>query len=176
MERTNIPTKKLQTLSELVTRANLASKLGIQSYGGDRDLYMALGYPLNITYEEYESRYERQDIAKAVIDRPVSATWQGSLKLVETPDSSITPLEEAWKVLSGSLKLKNQFAKLDRLSGIGRYGVLLLGINDAPTLEGFANPVVSGARKLLYVKAFGENAAKILSYVSKPNNPRYEWA
>jgi len=62
---------------------------------------------------------------------------------------------------------------VDRLTGIGRYGVLLLGLDDVKDQQGFVNPVKEGQRKLLYVKPFGENSAKIATYETNPSNPRY---
>ena len=83
MNRTKLSTGQMQTLtSQLIGRAQLASKLG-QQYGTDRDIYEALGYKLNITYADYVSRYMRQDIAKAIIDRPIKVTWQGDLEIIE---------------------------------------------------------------------------------------------
>jgi len=178
MERTKAPNRlvqanKLQVLSELIGRADLASKLGV-AYGTERDLYEALGYPTSLTYEDFLIRYERQDIAKAIIDRPVKATWRGLIRLVETPGKDDTPLEKSWKELNNRLKLKNKFARLDKLCGIGQYGVLLLGLDDAKNQAGFAQPVKKGGkRKLLYLKPFGEDKAKIDRYVSDTNDPRY---
>ena len=170
MERTN---KDIQTLTSMVVaRAQLAARLG-QSYGGDRDLYQALGYPLSLTYQDYWSRYSRQDIAKAVIDRPVKATWQGQLELIESEDANKTPFEQAWNDLNNKFKLRSLLARVDRLTGIGRYGCLLLGLDDVIDQQGFVNPVRSGKRDLLYIKPFGEESAKIDTYESNPTNPRY---
>lgn len=74
--------KQLQTLTSMVVaRANLAARLG-QQYGGERDIYQALGYKLKLDWSDYWTQYSRQDIAKAIIDRPVKATWQGQLELI----------------------------------------------------------------------------------------------
>jgi len=98
----NIQANQLQTLSELVGRANLMSRLG-QQYGGDRDIYEALGYPLNLEYADYATRYLRQDIARAIIDRPVKVTWRGALEIIESDDDLETPLEKAWMELEDRL-------------------------------------------------------------------------
>ena len=81
-----ITTYQLQVLSELMGRRMLATTMGLQ-YNGARDIYQALGYPLTLSFDDYLNRYIRQDIAKAIIDRPVKATWQGALELVE-PDQA----------------------------------------------------------------------------------------
>jgi len=168
----NLSTSDMHTLSMLVTRNNLAASLG-QQYGGDRDIYQALGYPTELTYDDYTARYTRQDIAKAIIDRPVKATWQGDLEVIETDDAEVTPFEKEWKKLNLKLKIATKLTRVDRLTGIGRYGVLLLGLDDVKQTEDFEKPIKIGKRKLMYLKPFGESNAKISTYEDDPNNERY---
>lgn len=164
---------KIQVLtSEIIARANLASRLGIQ-YGGDRDLYQALGYKIVLTYPDFLAQYTRQDMAKAIIDRPVKATWQGQLELVESQQAEKTEFEQAWYDLNKELKLRSLLSRVDRLTGIGRYGILLLGLDDVKDREGFVKPIKVGKRKLLYVKPFGEQSALISSFDGNPESPRY---
>lgn len=180
MKRTrNLPAvynaNQLRTFaSELVSRMMLATKLGAQ-YDGSRDIYKALGYPEanTLTFEDYLGRYIRQDIAKAVIDRPVNATWQGDLELIETDEAEETPFEKAWRKLNWDLDIKSILVRADRLAGIGRYGVILLGLDDVGNQLGFKEPVKPGKRKLLYLKPFSEKSAKIASYITNPKNKRY---
>lgn len=158
--------------STLVSRANLASRLGWQ-YGGDRKIYEALGYPIDIPFIDYLARYARQDIARAIISRPVKATWRGGVTLLEADDDQETPLEKAWKELYKQLKLQSKFARLDRLTGIGHYGVLLLGLDDVKSSQDFKNPVTPRNRKLLYVKPLSEKSAEINYWEKNTNNERY---
>ena len=151
---------KLQALSALVMRASYASALGMQ-YSDERDIYQALGYPLNINYKDYYSKYCRQDIAKAIIDRPVRVTWEGELALMEGGDDKDTALEKAWGELNDKLKLKTVFSRVDRLAGIGKYAVLVLGLNDVTNTEGFEKQVSGGKRELLYVIPASEDNAAI---------------
>lgn len=164
--------ERIQTMAELVGRAQLISRFGKQ-YGTDRDLYEALGYPTTLLYEDFLARYERQDIAKAIIDRPVKATWQGVVKLIDDPSNMESEFTTAYKELDKTLKLKNKFLRLDKLANIGEYAVLLLGLDDVKARTAFKNPVKKGNRKLLYVKPFGMDKAKIQTFVSKPDDPRY---
>ncbi|MBU0973846.1 MAG: DUF1073 domain-containing protein [Proteobacteria bacterium] len=164
--------KRLLVLSTIANRAGLASRLNQQSFDGDRHIYEALGYPLELTFDDYFVRYDRQDIAKALIDRPVKATWQGPLDVVEADDDMETPLEKAWSLLQKNLKLKSVFSRLDKLTGIGQYGVLLFGMSDVKTEEEWKNPLSVGA-KLMYLKPLSEKSAQIESYVSDTTNKRY---
>ena len=100
MERLGKVQQQMSVLSatipgNITDRLKTAYKMGFQ-YGGDRDLYEALGYKTILTYDDFKARYNRQDIAKAIIDRPVNATWQGDLKIVESDDDKETALEKGW--------------------------------------------------------------------------------
>lgn len=143
------------------------------SYSDKRDLYQALGYKLDLEFDDFYTQYKRQDIAKAIIDRPVNATWQGSLELIETNEPEDTDFEKAWKDLNRKLGIKTRLARADRLTGIGQYGVLLLGLNDAGNLDAFKRPVSAGAHNLLYVKPFSEKTAKISTFEEGTANERY---
>jgi uncharacterized protein len=169
----NIQINNFHTLaSALVARMNLATSMGTQSYSGNRDIYQALGYLKTISYEQYEERYLRQDIAKAIIDRPVKATWQGKLELVESLLMEETPFEKAWGELNSKFELQSLFSRVDRLSSIGKYGIILLGLDDVRQNEDFRTPTKIGSN-LVYLKAFSEGSAKITTYETDPNNARY---
>jgi hypothetical protein len=172
-EKTNITNQQLHTLATmLMSRANIAARLGIQ-FDGNRDLYKTLGYKVNLVYNDFLAQYTRQDMAKAIIDRPVKATWQGQLELVESQEADKTPFEQAWYDLNKQLSLRSLFSRVDRLTGIGRYGILLFGLDDVQDTDGFIKPVRKGPRKLLYLKPFGEYSAKIETFEADPQNPRY---
>jgi len=161
----------LQLLSSLVERMNLANRLGSQ-YGGDRDVYEALGYPDTIEYKDYFVRYLRQDIAKAIIDRPVKASWKGDITVLENMRNKETAFEKEIKRMFLDLKLKSVFIRADKLAGIGQYSILLLGVNDGADLMTPINKKRKGL-KLLYVKPLSEESAKIDKFISNPKNERY---
>ena len=163
--------KVIQTLSAIVSRANLLNRLGKQ-YDGDRDIYQALGYPTTLEYVDYATQYSRQDIAKAVIDRPVNATWRDGVSIVETDDANETALEKAWNELDERLKLTSKFSRLDKLTGLGEYGILLLGLDDVKNQNDMLKPV-EGNRKLLYVKPLGKGSAVIKTYDRNTSSARY---
>jgi len=169
--------KLLHVLSTIpgsvLSRLGFASKMGSQ-YGGDRDIFQALGYPSSVTYADCFRQYLRQDIAKAIIDRPVNKTWAGPVTIEESTDDEDTALEKAWVALEKELQLKARFARLDKLTGLGRYGVLLLGFNDIKTRSDWEKPVTKGnALKLVYVKPLGELGAPILKWEADTTNPRF---
>ncbi len=173
----------LSIYSELVGRMSLASRLGADTYGGERDLYGALGYPKKINVDDYWNKYERQDIAKAIIDRPVKASWKGFIKVIEDVDKNFTPFEKKWKELYDKLKLKSIFIRADKLTGLGQYSVLLLGLDDVKELEDFKKPVtqkkevlkvpIKKQPKLVYVKPISQRNATIHSYNTDAKSERF---
>lgn len=164
--------QQVQVLSALLSRAKLMARLG-QQYGGDRDLYTALGYDVDPRYEQFAAHYERQDIAKAVINRPVEGTWRGLFEVTEVDDDEETPFEKAWKDLQKALTLKQRFMRVDKLSSLGSYGVLLFGFDDVKDIGDFRAPVAQGKRTLLYLKPLGEGSAEIKEWVEDTKDPRY---
>lgn len=173
---------RLTVLSEISNRMGLARAMMGQTYNGDRDIASALGYPTALTFADYFARYRFQDIAKAIIDIPADDTWRGDVIVEESKDDKETDLEKSWLELSDNLKLKSVFCRLDKLTGIGKYGILLLGFNDTRTMEVYAQPINKsiGATKegapglkLVYVKPFSEGSVKVAEYVTEPADKRY---
>ncbi|MFW6246747.1 MAG: anti-CBASS protein Acb1 family protein [bacterium] len=161
--------------SELVGRASLAASMGKQ-YGTSRDVYQALGYPSEneMTFRNYLGKYVRMDMAKAIIDRPVKASWKGKLEVIENAEKEKTSFEEAVEKIMKDLKLKSVFMRADKLTGLGEYSILLLGLNDTRKKDDFAKPVNKNRKnKLLYVKPLSQESAKIAEYEENITSKRF---
>lgn len=165
---------RIQALSELVTRTQIGHRLGL-SYEGKRDIYSSLGYPKeDPTFADYWQRYQRQDIARAVIDRPIEATWHDVIAVrTVASDDETDKLVQAWKEMDKKLKLKEKFSQLDKLASLGHYAVMLIGFDDVSDRQKFAEPVSEGERKIKYVKPISEANAAVESYEERPDNERY---
>lgn len=170
MKRTKNP---INVNSEIRNRMAMAQLLGVQ-YGGKRNLYDVLGYKKDLTWSDYWVQYSRQDIAAAIIDRPVKMTWKGDVVVNESSDADVTRLEQAWLDLENELKIKSKLIRLDKLTGIGQYGVLLLGFSDISSNDKWSTPVKpSESLKLMYIKPFGQESAKIQRFETNPKLPRF---
>jgi hypothetical protein len=160
-------------------RSALARRLGYE-YQGDRDVYTALGYTKELEFKDYMGKYQRGDMARRIVKEPVQATWRSVPEVIETLperrplDGEKTPFEVAFEALSfrKDLKLWHNVRKADLVSGIGRWGVLFLGLSDVETREDFAKPAEKGS-ELLYLTPLNENQARVSSTVTDPTDPRF---
>ena len=147
--------------SALVERARLAASLGKQ-FDGERDLYKALGYPQSIAFNDYLGRYRRQDIAKRIVNRPAQDTWRTQAKLLDGDKDKDTPFLAGWQALVTKKGVWRQLSAVDRLAGIGRFAVLLIGFaGGAKLTEPVANGGMKGWQDVLYLRAFHEGDVTI---------------
>jgi len=153
--------------SALVGRANLAQRLG-KSFGNKRDVYTALGYSKDPSFEDFYVRYKRQDIAKRVIEAPVKSTWRLKPAISESKEEETT-FEKAWVKLVRDLNPYHFMSRVDKIAGIGQYGVLFLGFDDGLKPE----EEVEKAKNVLYMRPFAENHAQIQTWETDTTNERY---
>jgi len=156
------------------------------------------GYPTTerITLDLYEDQYNRNPIAKKVVELLPRHCWreQPSVFEDENPDVE-TPFEAAVRELGDKLRGDNWYegdqgnplweilARSDIVSGIGHYGVTLFGVGGdegkdlSKPLE-FRNKkdTVQNAetlRELIYLRTFPESLAQILEFDDDITSPRY---
>lgn len=156
--------------SMLFQRSQLSGLAGM-SYEGERDLYTTLGYPKTLTFEHYYAKWERQDIAARVVDLPAIDTWRKPPKFTDG-DSEETAFMKDWKTLATRLPVWRRMMQVDQLAGIGRYGVLLIGLRGT---TGLADPPerVAGPEGVLYLRALTEGSAAIGELVSDEQDERF---
>lgn len=156
-------------------RRNMARMLGV-TFSGDRDLYQTLGYKKELLFHDYWQKYERNETAAAIIDRPAQRAWSAGVKIQENAEIEETAFEQAVQELmdSDSLNVLQRMQQADKLSRIGRYGVILLGFSDVTGVDGYLQPVTAQTGlKLLYMRAYSEESAQINQYETDPQNERY---
>ena len=157
----------IRTLSQLnFERESMAAYLG-KSYGGRRKLYDTLGYPKTIQFNDYMGRYRRQDIAKACINIPVKACWRKPPIIMEG-GSDQSPFEKESNALL--VRLRRYFSRVDRLAGIGTYGVLFFGVDDSSKTD--TEVKFAKGRNLTYLIACSEDSASIVGWNEDNGSPR----
>ena len=179
------PAPRIYTEDDLVfhaqqwARYDLARALGQTAYGGDRDYYEVLGYPTTIELADYVQRYERQDIAARIVDLPAEDTWKKPPAITQDGQTD-TPFVQAWQHLVKRLGVWASLSEADKLSGIGYYGILLVGLRDKD-VEGqpkrLSEPVTARSLKnemdVLYLHPFSEEKAKIATWDNDTHSRRY---
>jgi hypothetical protein len=117
-----------------------------------RDIDDECGYPRDVasgfSANNFQDLFEREPIATRVVQLLPKESWQVTPTVYEDEDSdNVTDFEQAWDDLGKGLRGKswhNQekgssiweyLARIDELSGIGTFGVILLGIDDGRLLN-----------------------------------------
>lgn len=151
-----------------------------------RDIDAECGHPETVGVADYKKLFLRGDIATRVVTVLPEESWSESPDVFETEEEEETEFEKAWIALEEEFQFYSVLERLDILSGIGRFGILLLGIDDGLPLdqpamminpdpnEGDGTPApVPVQRKLLYVRPFDEELVTIGELESNVNSPRY---
>jgi hypothetical protein len=156
--------------SALVERYLFARQHGV-SFSGARDLYAVLGYCRKLLPQNYMERYRRGGIAGRVVDAYPKATWRGKVDIVEDDDPNVTTtFEQAWRDLDEEFEITSMLERVDILSGLGRYAVLLIGAGDGSELSA---PLSKRNNKLIFLAPFGERDAKIAEWDQNTKSRRF---
>lgn len=161
----SMPKQALRAASVLLDRVQLAWRAGI-GFEGQRDYYEIFGWKRVLTHADFRAKYQRQDVARAIIDRPADAVWSDPPKVKINDEPS-----EEWDELVIKFSLWNIFERADRLTALGQYSILLLGLDDGAALE---RPVNIGTKtELLYVQPHGQWNATIRTVESDTSSSRF---
>lgn len=153
-----------------------------------RDIAAECGHPAHDTAVDawtYQQLYDRDAIAARVVEVYPRESWQVQPLVYESEDAdTVTPFEAAWDEMGHGLLGEKSFYKreegspvweyllrADILSGVGQYGIVLLGIDDGLPLDQPAEP--GEGRKLLYLRCFPEALAPVARYENNPADRRF---
>lgn len=114
-----------------------------------RNIDRECGFPDSLSAEQYWDLYQRDAIAARVVECVPRAVWQKQPTIYEDEDAETeTPFECAWDELGKGLRGERSFyqdesgnpvmsvlERADILSGIGQYGIILLGLDDGCDLR-----------------------------------------
>jgi hypothetical protein len=106
-------------------------------------------YPDSLTADFYRDLYDRMPIAERVVNLLPKESWQVTPLVYEDEDAeNATPFEKGWDELGQAIEpgkswyqdeqgslVWSYLQRCDILSGIGVYGVMLIGIDDGRLLE-----------------------------------------
>ena len=157
-----------------------------------RNIDKECGYPEVLSAQVYRELYEREGIAARVVSVFPEESWANDPEVVESEDGEDTPFEALWKKLADRFNVYHFLERVDELSGIGAFGLLLIGVDDGEELDqplegvmdGEGNPIQlddetmpaatkKPKRKMIYLRAFDESVVQIAKFETEPTNPRY---
>lgn len=146
-----------------------------------RDIDKECGYPASIVPLQYRAMYDREGIAARVVNIYPDETFTIDPELYETEDPAETTWERAWNELNEEHSVIHYIHRIDQLSGVAYYGVMLFGLDDGKSLDQPVDGIndrgeaigTPKERKLLYIRTFDESQVRILRYESDTSNPRY---
>lgn len=178
--------------SPFTDRASLGRHLG----SGQRlsTVWQAVNYPeeKQLTFEAYWLRYQRQALARAIIDKPANATWQELPEITvsepQTDDESAETddtlsFEQEVKTLFSGETLRrtplHRFNVIDRLASLGEYAVLIFGFRDNRELSEPISGVqegdgpFDGLDDLMYLAVFGQDRINNIEFETDVMSPRF---
>lgn len=147
-----------------------------------RDLNKECGYPEAISATQYRDFYDRSDVAARVVEVWPVESWAMGCEVYEQEEPEDTEFEKAWADLNKTRQVYHYLQRVDKLSGVGTFGVLLIGLDDNQALEQPAagidekgEPGGQGgvSRKVTYFRAFDESLVQVAELEKDANNPRY---
>lgn len=117
----------MRTLAGLISRFQIAHRAGV-TFKGIRRVYETCGYLENIEPEDYRERYERNGLAKRVVEAYPNDTWGGEPLVFEDEDPDVETLfEKEWDEFASRLNVVSTFRKADILARLGRFSIILIG-------------------------------------------------
>lgn len=157
----------LDSIGVQPSRSDL-SELWTSTFGGKRDFFKVFGYKRTLRYPHYRSRYERDSIAGRIVDVPPQYTWR-------TPPTIVGPesFVNAWEEFAAEQHVYSRLEKLDRLSGLGRYGIMLIGAKGGGFTLSTPLPRMRKAADVLYLSVYTEGSSEIFKLEDSPSDPRF---
>lgn len=100
-----------------------------------RDIDAECGYPAVLKIEDYKTIYDREGLGTRLVDIFPNESWKFDPEVLEEAEGDYTEWEKAWKKIEKEFNLYYELLTADQQSGIGAYGILLLGIDDGLALD-----------------------------------------
>ncbi len=147
-----------------------------------RDIDHECGYPAQLTIQDYKLIYDREGIGTRVVDIYPKESWKHDPEVMEDPSGEDTPWEKRWKEIEEEFNIYHELLMADMASGIGSYGILLLGIDDGKPLDqpvdgmdptGTKRTAGGVNRKIIYIRSFDQSVLSIKAIDTEQKSPRY---
>jgi len=186
----NKPIEMSDVLSQLVTNQIFSRSEWLNTYyDSRRDIDKECGYSDSTTIDAkaYRVFFDTHEIANRVASVLPNECWKKQPTVYEDEDPSIeTPFEQDWREIAYRLGGEESLyrgeegnpvwellQRADVMSGVGTFGIIVLGIDDGKDLSEPATFNPKKPVKLLYARVFDESLVQVSRSESDPTNPRY---
>lgn len=165
-EENGVGLAELRFASDLIGRLHIAQRLG-QTFEGERDLYATFGYRKTVEFDDYLSYYLRGGIAGKIVDLAPQASWRHAPIIRSENQEFVDAVDE----LNKRVKLFAHLAKLDEISGIGQFGVLVIGTRGGLMTDTPEN--LTGPEDIVYLRALHQGSVTIQKFEEDQTVPRF---
>ncbi|MDX9779960.1 MAG: DUF1073 domain-containing protein [bacterium] len=146
-----------------------------------RDIDKECGYPDTITKQNYKTMYDRVGPATRVVELWPEESWSQTPDIYEKEEAEKTEFERAWEETEKKHQIFHYMNRIDVLSGIGQFGLVLFGIDDGKDLslpvDGIDLKTGEATKKnkyrLLYIRTYDESVVEIDSKETDQTSPRF---
>lgn len=149
-----------------------------------KDIDKECGYNPNPTTQDFKELYDRFGLASRVVNLLPDECFSVRPMIYETERPRDTAFQKGMKLLFSHPDLDPNYywRKADALSRIGKFGGLLIGVNDGKPLDTIADGIDEDGRmtqprpqgrQLLYQRALDQTLLRIKTTNPNPSSPRF---
>lgn len=152
---------------DIIGRLRMAFSAGFQM-NGMRDLYQTFGWRRVVLHGDFLGKFLRQDITQRIIKAPVNALWSDPPTI--TGDEGF---QSAWQDLLAQIPVFHELQRADILAGLGKYAILVIGLDDGRKLDQPANTRAGIKRNVIYLQPYAEGSIDIKTFDENQQSPRF---
>ena len=147
-----------------------------------KDINYECGYPTTLSIDDYKQMWDREGLGARVVSFLPDESWSSEPAIRENEKTEDTEFEKKWKSLLKEYNIYHYLQRIDVLSGIGQFGILLIGVDDGlelkepvPGIDLKTGLKTAGGKelKILYLRPFDESVIQIKKKESDITSPRF---
>ena len=155
--------------------------LGGSGENGDRDYLAELRYPRTVTVDTYRDWWENDGLANRVVGVYPDECWARDPEVYDTEETRTTAFDRQFREAEQKLDLFANLRLADELSGIGGFGVILIGLADTDDLAKPAGGIDANGDPTdprpdvepLYLTPLDQTLVRVRAWDTDPKSRRY---